>query len=325
MSAGHRIRTHHLTPYSKRLILTAIGLSAPAQPAVAQEQAQPVADQPAPPPAAEPAAPVTRAEEATPSVLDAVAPEARAASRTIGLTLIPSFRGPVSMSGSEDDAGGTVSGQRGADTGPVLGLTAHYVPKRNWFAQIGLYHYVDSDKRRPWNGDFSYALGYSNPKPHTFSLTYSNYANNRFNPARGKPVSPVELGSINLGWKFRLPRALDVDASAQRSICSLGYHVQPRYEKIVGTGAMKQAASVGCTYPIWKMLYVEGEVFVYTDGQRQAWDPDFTYSFGWFNWRPKTFSLQYSNYSGNRFFWSESKGAGGFKKGSVSLSWRLAL
>lgn len=251
--------------------------------------------------------------------------EPRPAERKIGLTLIPSLRIPLGSPSENESGGGSAITERGADTGPVLALTARYMPVRNWFVQTTLYHYLDEEKRRPWNGDFSYGFGYENPKPNTFSVSYFNYTNNRFSPRDGDPVTRFDWGTASLTYKFRAPRAVQIDENLPVT-CRAGYHVQPRYERASGSeGNWKQASSLGCTYPIWKMLYVEGTAYAYLNGEKQPWDPDFTYSFGWFDWRPGRFSIQYSNYSGNRYPWSDSRGTGGFRKGSVAVSWRAAF
>ncbi len=46
-------------------------------------------------------------------------------------------------------------------------------------------------------------------------------------------------------------------------------------------------------YGIHKWLYVTTTAYYYPHrSQQQPWDPDFTYGFGYFDWHPRTFSLQ---------------------------------
>ena len=54
------------------------------------------------------------------------------------------------------------------------------------------------------------------------------------------------------------------------------------------------------------------------------WDPDFTYQFGFMDWRPGTLSLQYNNFAGNRLF-GGGGGDGGFLDGNISASWSWAF
>jgi hypothetical protein len=56
--------------------------------------------------------------------------------------------------------------------------------------------------------------------------------------------------------------------------------------------------------------------------QQQPWDPDFTYGFGYFDFHSGTFSVQYNNYSGNRFPWRHrGPHTGTFAYGGISISW----
>jgi hypothetical protein len=56
--------------------------------------------------------------------------------------------------------------------------------------------------------------------------------------------------------------------------------------------------------------------------QQQPWNPDYTYGFGFFDWHPGTISVQYNNYSGNRFKLSDrAAGTGHFQNGSISVAW----
>jgi hypothetical protein len=58
---------------------------------------------------------------------------------------------------------------------------------------------------------------------------------------------------------------------------------------------------------------------------KQPWHPDFTYSFGYNDWHPYTFSLIYGNYGGNRFNPDVSKGerVTQFEQGTVSLGFKF--
>lgn len=64
--------------------------------------------------------------------------------------------------------------------------------------------------------------------------------------------------------------------------------------------------------------------YLFPDEQR-SWNPDFSYSFGYNDWHPYTFSFVYSNYGGNRFV----PNAGSdyqvthFLEGNFSLGWKF--
>ncbi|TAE26772.1 MAG: hypothetical protein EAZ92_10385 [Candidatus Kapaibacterium sp.] len=59
--------------------------------------------------------------------------------------------------------------------------------------------------------------------------------------------------------------------------------------------------------------------------QKQSWNPDFTYSFGYNDWHPYTFSFVYSNHQGNRLFPSIASGevVTRFWEGNFSLGWKF--
>lgn len=245
-------------------------------------------------------------------------------SKKIGLTLSPSLRLPVSPILSSVAGDGQSSGSRSSDDGAVLALTATYVPVQHWLIQASVYHYLNRAKRRPWDADFSYGFGYVDYRPHTFSLMYSNYSTNRFSPEPGQAVTRIGRGTLTGSWSFEAPKQIQLDP-AQRTSCRLGYNVQPGFGAGATARRWRQAASVGCSYPLWKSLYVAATGYVYPHGEKDPSNPDFTYSFGWADWRPGGFSVQYSNYAGNRFPWDKSKGSGGFKRGTISIGWGAAF
>jgi hypothetical protein len=101
----------------------------------------------------------------------------------------------------------------------------------------------------------------------------------------------------------------------------------PRFVRFEGvaTGRDKTALSLACRYTRPQGWYAEAAVFAYPQhGQQQPWDPDFTYGFGYADWRPGTLSVKYNNYSGNRFPGrTRGTGEGTFRSGSISVSWSV--
>ncbi|GAL29673.1 hypothetical protein JCM19239_2601 [Vibrio variabilis] len=91
--------------------------------------------------------------------------------------------------------------------------------------------------------------------------------------------------------------------------------------------AHHRTASLGCKYAIWGNWYVNATAFYYFDkSQQQPWNPDYTYGFGYFDWRPGTITLQYNNYSGNR--WNPSsagENTGRFLDGSIMIAYSFAF
>ncbi|BDY03418.1 hypothetical protein [Ferrimonas sp. YFM] len=217
-------------------------------------------------------------------------------------------------------------------TNPSLTATVKYNPVGNWFATLTLYHYFDGDLQQPWEPDYTYVFGYSDWRPYTFSLIYSNYGGNRFSPKEGEKGTYFERGTWSLGWKFPIPqpwlRPFSIWDDASMG-CQVDYHYTPEYfdseqELYLEHG---RSLSLGCKYSFTGNWYLNFNLFHYPDSaQKQPWSPDFTYGFGYFDWRPFTFSLQYNNYSGNRYPWNPSEpGTGRFKDGALMLAWSWAF
>lgn len=236
----------------------------------------------------------------------------------------PGFRTPFRRTG----VGGAADGDRSGSS-PVGFVDLRYSPKENWFANVTLNAYPDGRKR--WEPDFTYSFGYDDWRPNTFSLVYANYTNSRFDPQPGEKVTRVEYGTISAGYKFRLPDALRspiADVGDEGRInCRVGYHYTPRYEMPTGRDRWgRHASSVGCRTPIWRRLFVDLTAYQQLGGRKRPWDPDFTYSFGWFDWRANRLSVQYTNYSGNRYPGRDhAPDTGRLKDGSVVVSYNLAF
>lgn len=235
------------------------------------------------------------------------------------------FDYPLRTTRAEAVAG---AGTQGAPAvSPTLQAELRVIPVSYWFASVTFYRYLYEDRQQPWNPDFTYTFGYDDWHPNTFSLVYGNYSGNRLNPARGETYSRFGQGTWSLGYKFRLPPALDTvfKADEKHEIgCSVNANLTPRYSDLRTSSIQKykRTLSLGCRYMLPNNLYANLTAFYYPDrSQQQPWDPDFTYGFGYFDWRPGTITVQYNNYSGNRFAWSDRNGEGGFRRGSVSISW----
>ncbi len=206
-------------------------------------------------------------------------------------------------------------------------VTLRYSPRETWFARVTGYLYLQRDRQRPWNPDFTYSFGYDSWRPGTFALTYDNYGGNRWNPDadRDERVTRFDEGTVTASYKFRMPAALEsvFEADGERRwSASVAAHLTPRYQRQndATRGSWKRSLSVGLRSRFYRQLYVEGRAFFYpTADQQQPWDPDFTYGLGWFNWHPGTVSIQYGNYSGNRWFGRSRPGTGAFRNGSITM------
>ena len=250
-----------------------------------------------------------------------------------GLSVSASLSVPLKDTAVQDTDGGVGQGDRGSRSlKAVLGLKYKIVGY--WFASIAFFEYFDEDLQAPWDPDFVYTFGYNDWHPYTFSLVYSNYGGNRLNPdrSRGEKVTRFNQGAWTLGWKFPAPdflQSLVAITEKSRLGCNISASVIPEYFdlKSLENRKWKKKLGLGCKYTISGPWYINATAFYYPDSeQQQPWDPDFTYGFGYFDWRPGTITIQYNNYSGNRFPGRErGRNTGRFIDGGLSISWSYSF
>ncbi|WP_237468595.1 hypothetical protein [Vibrio stylophorae] len=217
------------------------------------------------------------------------------------------------------------------DTNETLTLSMKYQFAGNWFVAGTLYHYLKGEAQQDWNPDFTYLFGYDDWRPYTLSLVYANYGGNRFQATDDLPVTRFDQGTWSLGWKFPIVEpVIDwlkvTDESAMG--CQINYNYTRNYFDLASLTEKlnHQTVSLGCKYVITGNWYMNATAFYYLDKtQQQPWNPDFTYGFGYFDWRPGTWTLQYNNYSGNRWNGEPAEDTGEFKHGSIMLAYSFAF
>lgn len=243
------------------------------------------------------------------------------------LTLQLTFDMPLRSGGTAKLGSGT---QGSTAASPTLQALVRWHPVRGsyWFAQAVFYKYLRGDRQQAWHPDFTYAFGYDDWHPGSWSLVYANYTGTRLQPAAGESHFNFPQGQWTLGYKFALPRPLQpwlLVGDGDATTCSANLHLMPRYVEYTSGGirSNKTSTSVACRYLRPSGWYADLALHAYPDrGQQQPWDPDFTYGFGYFDWRPGTVSVKYNNYSGNRFPGrTRGPGEGTFRSGSISLTW----
>lgn len=246
-----------------------------------------------------------------------------------GLSGNIAYNFPLDQEAPVDREGGETQGDAGRNQRATA--TFRYNPLSYWFFTVTFYEYVDDDLQAPWDPDFTYQFGYEDWRPWTLSLVYSNFGGNRLNPDReaGERFTRFEEGTIRAGMKWTLPQwmeALFIVHPEGGVRGSVNYLATPRYfdQDSGETRHWKHRLSLNVKYTIYKWLHFTWSAYWYPDrDQRQPWDPDFTYQFGFMNWRPGTLSLQYNNFAGNRLFGGD--GGGSLLDGSLSASWSWAF
>ena len=217
---------------------------------------------------------------------------------------------------------------------PTLQVGLKYVPLTSWFFNANFLFYFQRNLQKSWNPDFTYAFGYDDWRPYTFSAQYANFGGNRLQPNTDKGEQRTNFmgGTWNVAFKFPLPAFLNEVflISPNDSIgCTTGISFTPRYSDLASNSMLKnkRTMALGCKYSFPGNWYFNFSLNKYLEpSQKQPWDPDFTYGFGYFDWRPGAVNIQYNNYSGNRFPGSPTApGTGSFKNGSITISTNFAF
>lgn len=218
------------------------------------------------------------------------------------------------------------------NTNATATLSLKYNILGNWFISGTLYSYIDKSQQQGWNPDFTYAFGYSDWRPYTLSLVYANYGGNRFKKTAEQARTNFQQGTWSLGWKFPInePFVNWFSFTNEGAIgCQANFNYTKEYFDLASTGYKTdhKTMSLGCKYFITGNWYFNATAFYYFDSQQQQpWNPDFTYGFGYFDWHPGTITLQYNNYSGNRWNSSErGEDTGRFIDGSITLAYSFSF
>lgn len=244
-----------------------------------------------------------------------------------GLSLNLSANYPIN-SGSAIGSGLGLQGTPAVS--PTLQLGLKYNPISYWFGQVTFYRYLFADRQQAWNPDFTYSFGYDDWHSDTFSVVYSNYTGNRFSPdlTKGEKWTVFNQGQWSFGYKYMLPRVLEpilLVGDGDQIGCNANLNITPQYTDLrtLSTKYYKKSVAFGCRYARPSGWYANVTIFAYPARlQQQPWDPDFSYGFGYFDPHPGTISIQYNNYSANRFPGHDAvRGDGSPRKGSISISW----
>jgi len=164
-----------------------------------------------------------------------------------------------------------------------------------------------------WTSNYTYSIARYNWKPKTLSFGYENYLNNRYTDDLQTFGNKFQEGyyfiAYNNGLSDSITKKISLDNSTSlRFTYFFRYAIKYRTadEKLRGglfTGKPTLGASCRLTI-IWK-IYAEGAVYFYPIGKKAPWDPDYSYGFGYFDWRSFRLSLSYGNWAVNRFPWNK--------------------
>jgi len=189
---------------------------------------------------------------------------------------------------------------------------------------------IENDTAPPYLSNLYYQIGWYNWKNKSVSFGYENYGPNKFfkstnwgtNFMRG-----IFFTSYNLDLMHD-NALLKFDESSQIRITPLiRYSIEytDKYGVEKG-GNHKIVLGTSMRWSIVNNFYIETAAYLYPKKETKLpWDPDFTYGFGYFNWRPFVVNVSYGNWIANRFPWDEKEMKHGFKNGEfkVMFTWSL--
>ena len=190
----------------------------------------------------------------------------------------------------------------------------------------------------PWIADFYYSLKRFNWRPKTFSYGYENYTNNLYSDNLKELVKKASQGYFFVSYNHNAPKKL-IDKISIRNSSNINLVYLVRYApdfldeygvKGVSEGGFfkgKFTLGMSLKYVIWNNFFVGAGVYQYVDPIRTMvpWDPDFTYEFGYYDWRPFRFSVTYGNWIANRFPWNTKEMTNyGFLDGTLDVKFNYA-
>ena len=166
--------------------------------------------------------------------------------------------------------------------------------------------YGNKNDKSPSDADFTYALTYR--ATDKITLSYSNYSG-RFGSTVNTFSDSLTSGALRASYRFpkiKFPNEKSIGCSA-----SIGL---PKPNNTT--------ANLTCSHALTDKLRISGTAYAYFSGQQESYDPDFAYSASYrFN---DDWSLSYSNYANNRFFWNKSESPReGILGGTLSLSYKF--
>jgi hypothetical protein len=171
--------------------------------------------------------------------------------------------------------------------------------------------YLDFNKRAAarWIADYTYSIGRYNWRPFKLNFGYENYQNNKYTDNADQFAEKAMEGYFFLSYGLAVPdnlfRYVRIDSTTAFRVTPFvrwAARYRDEFESVHYEG--KPCAGTSARLTLFWNLYVEGAVYYYFNdvGYRQLpWDPDYSYGFGYFDYRAFRLSLTYGNWAVNRF------------------------
>ncbi len=210
-----------------------------------------------------------------------------------------------------------------------------------WFFGLTYTKYLNEYENNSYQPNFSYSFGYNDWHDGTFSLVYSNYADNRLSPNHKQSLTNFQSGTWDLGYKKRLTTSLFGVLSSRLHYIYTPSNDKKKISFTLGKNILGVTTSLNLSHElkekntvaslslkkfIYKKFFVSGTAYHYFDYDKQKdWEGDYAYFFGWFDSRPFHLSITYSNYyMKTRYKFRDEKGIS-FLDGNfcVSTNWKF--
>lgn len=165
-----------------------------------------------------------------------------------------------------------------------------------------------------WTSNYTYSLARYAWKPNSLNFGYENYVNNRYTDNFKQVQEKFFQGYYFISYGDNIEKLnakIKLDETTNVKVTYVArYSIKYIDEKDVvhgGGSSGKTTLAIGFHYVIFKNIYVESAVYYYPkEGvKKQPWDPDYTYGFGYFDWRSFRLSATYGNWAVNRFPWNK--------------------
>lgn len=179
------------------------------------------------------------------------------------------------------------------------------------YINLNFFYDWNKNAKVEWIPDFSYGFGRYNWRPQTWSYGYENYAPNKYSDSPKELFQKFLQGNFFVAYNHGLLQNLMNRLHVGNSNFLVAPFVRYSFNYIdmrnnIKRGLGKPSMGINFRYNIWKGFYAESAVYGYVSPKyKQPWDPDYTYGFGWFDWRPFRLSFTYGNWVINRFPWNE--------------------
>jgi hypothetical protein len=175
--------------------------------------------------------------------------------------------------------------------------------------------YLDFNPRAAarWTSNYTYSIARYAWKPGKFNYGYENYINNRYKDNLREMGNKFLEGYYFLSFSHKLPemkinKLIFDESSGIRINYFARYAIKYREPDNSIHGGLdngKWILGSGFRYTIIKNIYLEATIYYYPEEyKKQPWDPDFTYGFGYFDWRAFRISASYGNWAVNRLPWN---------------------